>query len=384
MFSGYREAQELPRVIHISIARYHRHLPQPGEPLTFLVSIHEEGTGVTWQQNVQVSLEQEQDLVDAVHALHLWSLDLANTPEQAWELVDMIGEQLFDIFIKPAGWGVLQNLAPTAVLLDVDETILNLPWELIRWPDGPVILQEPFGRLVTTRVPLQPGRDPLQEDAVVRFLVVANPTSDLGITESTIATLTELEGNHGPFRVEVDVLAEDKATVANFLKKLEGSDFDILHFAGHAYLHPDQPGHSALRFADGDLTADEVVALTEVWEKAPYFVFNSACESARGVRGLRLVSQDNQGNGLAAAFLATGVYGYAGYFWPVTNSGAGMFMSTFYRAMFMLENVGLAYLEARRRVAGELPVEEGDLTAYSAVLYGDAASKHRRDIYTAA
>ena len=83
MFSGYRGAQELPRVVHISITRYHRHLPEPGESLTFLVSIHEEGTGVTWQQNVLVPLEQEQTLVDAVQDLHLWSLDLGRSGDGA-------------------------------------------------------------------------------------------------------------------------------------------------------------------------------------------------------------------------------------------------------------------------------------------------------------
>ena len=57
MFGGYHQGQEeMPRVIHISVTRYRRELPQPGEPLEFLVAIHEEGTGITWQQNVAVQL----------------------------------------------------------------------------------------------------------------------------------------------------------------------------------------------------------------------------------------------------------------------------------------------------------------------------------------
>ncbi|MDD3247912.1 MAG: hypothetical protein PHF18_13855 [Methanosarcina sp.] len=42
-----------------------------------------------------------------------------------------MGSQLYDTFIGPDGKKVLESIISTAVLLDVDETILNLPWELI-------------------------------------------------------------------------------------------------------------------------------------------------------------------------------------------------------------------------------------------------------------
>ncbi|MFX1411945.1 MAG: CHAT domain-containing protein, partial [Promethearchaeota archaeon] len=272
-------------------------------------------------------------------------------------------------------------ITPTAILLDVDETILNLPWELITAPPGSLPLVTPFGRLVTTRMILRQGRDPLQEDRVVRILAVANPTSDLAASEAEMTALQELQGPHGPFRVEVDVLARDQATRDRFAQRLAAGDYDMLHFGGHGFLDRDTPGLSLLRFADGDLRADEVLELP--WKKPPYFVFNSACESGRGVGGQRLVSAQGQTNGLAAAFLAAGVYGYAGYFWPVTEAGAGIFARTFYQHLFLRENVGLAFLEARQRAILDLG-EVGDLTGYSAILYGDAASQHRRDLAMAA
>jgi len=42
------------------------------------------------------------------------------------------------------------------------------------------------------------------------------------------------------------------------------------------------------------------------WVAPPYLVFNSACESGRAAGGARLVSDQGQANGLAAAFLACG------------------------------------------------------------------------------
>jgi CHAT domain-containing protein len=382
MFGTYGKGQEeMPRVIHISVARYRRQLPQPGEALEFLVAIHEEGTGVTWQQNITVAPATEAFLVEATNDLLLWSVNLALTPNKAVQRARDLGAQLYQTFVGAEGEKLLGAITPTALLLDVDETVLNLPWELIAAPPGPLPLTTPFGRLVTTRLILRQGRDPLQEDQVVRILAVANPTSDLAASEAEIAALQELQGTHGPFRVEVDVLARDQATRAQLAQRLADGDYDMLHFGGHGFLDRDTPGLSILRFADGDLTADKVLELP--WKKPPYFVFNSACESGRGVGGQRLVSAEGQTNGLAAAFLAAGVYGYAGYFWPVTEAGASIFARTFYQHLFLRENVGLAFLEARQRAIRELG-EVGDLTGYSAILYGDAASKHRRDLATAA
>lgn len=381
MFGGYRKGQEeMPRVIHISIARFHRELPQPGEALEFLVTIHEEGTGITWQQNVTVDPTIEAFLVEATNDLLLWSVNLGLTREKAGQRARELGAQLYQTFLGEEGAKVLEATIPTAILLDVDETVLNLPWELIAGAQDSLSLEIPFGRLVTTRMILRQGRDPLQEDALVRILAVANPTLDLAACEAEIAALQELQGSHGSITVDVEVLVREQATRAHFKHRLTDGDYDMLHFSGHGFLDRDTPGLSFLRFADGDLTADEVLELP--WKKPPYFVFNSACESSRGVGGKQLVSAEGQTNGLASAFLAAGVYAYAGYFWPVTEAGAGIFARNFYQNLFLRENVGLAFLEARQRAIQELG-EVGDLTGYSAILYGDAASKHRRDVATA-
>ena len=139
--------------------------------------------------------------------------------------------------------------------------------------------------------------------------------------------------------------------------------------------------HSALQLADGPITATDALALK--WKKAPpYLVFNSACESGRAAGGRRLVSGANRASGLVAAFLASGVFAYCGFFWPVSDAGAGLFTRAFYETLFRRENVGLAFLEARRYVSREFGYV-GDLTGHGAILFGDAASKHRRDLVTA-
>lgn len=375
---GYRQGREaLPRVIHLSIARYHRRLPRSNDPLEFLVSIHEEGTAITWQRNAQVDAETEREFLDTTQELYLWSQNLALTPEKARDRVKRLGNQLYETFIGAAGESYLQSVKPTAVLLDVDETILNLPWELLAHDGEALALNYPLGRLVTTRIVPRLARDPVEEDNTVRILTVANPTLDLATSEREVQALRALEGHHGDYDVAVNVIEREQATRARFSEMLAIGNYDIIHFAGHGNLDPAKPERSALYFADGVLTANDVLALS--WPAPPYFVFNSACESGRAVGGRRLLSRRSQSNGLAAAFLAAGVAAYAGYFWPVSEVGAGTIASTFYRSLFEKENVGLAFLDARAAAVREL-YDLGDLTGYSAVLFGDAASAHRRDL----
>jgi CHAT domain-containing protein len=152
----------------------------------------------------------------------------------------------------------------------------------------------------------------------------------------------------------------------------------MLHFSGHAEFDDYAPENHALMFADGPLTAAGFMKLE--WKNGPpYFVFAGACQSGRGEGGKRLVSGEAQSNGLAAAFLTIGVYAYAGFFWPVDEDSATLFTSAFYNELFTVENIGLAFKSARNYVFRKL-WNSGDLTAFSAILFGDAGSEHRQDI----
>lgn len=381
MIGGYAKGS-LPCVVHISIARYSKELPEEGELLQFLVSIHVEGAGITWQQNATLDRQAEQDMLAKAQSLYLWSLNAALTKETAQRYIRELGKELHAVFIGQKGKEVLASLQPTAILFDVDETIQNLPWELLGEEDEALSLRYPFGRLVTTRIMPRRPRDPLQEDAVVKVLaVVANPTHDLISGKWEVAALKRLEERRwGRFQIEVTVLEDSLATKASFLETIADGSFDIIHFSGHGAFDILSPGRSGINLTDGLLTADELLAIH--WTAPPYLVVGSSCESGRAAGGQRLVSNDSHSNGIAAAFLAMGVSAYAGYYWPVTEDGAAKFTEVFYTGIFELENVGYAFMEARRSVKWEFD-EVGDLTVYSAVFYGDAASGERPNLATA-
>jgi CHAT domain-containing protein len=376
MFGRYGDgSRSLPRVVVLGVSRFRETLPAPGERLEFVVSIHEEGRGLTWRRNVALDAPTEALLLEA--ATLRVGPQMRGVPGFHAQLLQW-GRTLYDVFVGEDGGAYLERLQPTALLLEVDETILNLPWELLADEAGLLGLRFPVGRLVSTRRVPHPGRDPLTEDQTVRVLAVANPSADLGQAEGVLDALRELSSRVN--NVDVQVLRRGDATRRSVIDTLSQGDFDIVHFAGHGAFVGDGPHRSHLRLADGELTADDVLAMA--WRAPPYFVFGSACESARARPGARLVSAEDHSNGMAAACLAAGVEAYAGFWWEVSDDAAALFASVFYSQLVRRMNVGLAFMDARIEVFGAF-ADWADPTPYCTVLYGDAASGERRDISAA-
>lgn len=360
----------LPRVVQVAIA--------PLDGARFAVTIHEEGTGLTFRQQVDVPPATEALLLALVADLHRWSTGLGLTQAAARRAVDRLGRTLHRTFLGRRGDAVLADLRPTAVLLDVDESVLGLPWELMRSPSGELALDVPFGRIVTTSTVPATRRDPTTDDPTVKILAVVNPTDDLAATAAELAVLRDLADGRAGVPVELDVLEGASATRRGLAAAVAGQDHDIVHFAGHARFDGGDPHDSSLLLADGELTATQVAKLS--WTAPPYLVFNSACQSARAAQGRSLVAARGRANGLPAAFLAAGCEAYVGHFWPVGDTAAADFAGCFYETLFRDVDAGAAVLAARRAVRPRYD-DAADLAAFGAVFFGDAGSAvERRDL----
>jgi len=367
----------LPHVVMVTIDPVLRVAAHHGAQFEAMVTIHEEGTPLTWRRWASVSLASQAELLQQTADLHLWSSAMGLTRERAGRTATDLGRDLCATFLGEEGGEMLRALAPTAVLLQVDETLTNLPWELMQTADSALALDTPFGRVVTTGAVPRARRDPVAEDPVLRILVIANPTDDLAATVAECAAITALEGTQAGVSIEVRVLEGAKATTKSLARAVKGQDYDILHFAGHASFDVADPHISALRMADGPLTADAVTMLP--WRVPPYIVFNSACESARTAAGRRLVSERGHSNGLAAAFMLSGCEAYLGHYWPVGDQAAGSFAATFYSSLLRRRNVGNAVMDARADARYRFTTES-DLTAFGAVYFGDPGTAERRDV----
>jgi hypothetical protein len=360
-------ARPVPRIVQVSIAPLDTH--------RFRVVIHEEGAGLAYHQDVDVPPATEAQVLALVADLHRWSTGLGLTEAGARSTTERLGRTLYRTFLGRRGGELLASLRPTALLLDVDESVLGLPWEAMRSATGELALDVPFGRIVTTGARPLPRRDPTTDDPTVKILAIVNPTDDLAATTAELAVLRDLAGGRAGVPVKLDVLEGAAASRRGLAGALRGRDHDIVHFAGHARFDAGDPHDSSLLLSDGELTAEHVRTLA--WASPPYLVFNSACQSARVANGRALVAAGGRANGLPAAFLAAGCGAYVGHFWPVGDVAAAEFAACFYGTLFGDVDAGAAVLDARRAVRGRFD-ESADLAAFGAVFFGDVGTADGR------
>lgn len=381
--SGESGSHSIPRIVTLGLDRPVKALPRRGEPLPFRVTLHEEGAPLTWVTDTHLSAADEAAVLDGTAALTRFTLGQDLTRASARRTAERVGRIMGVLLLGHGVRDALDDLRPSAVHLDVDETVLDLPWEMAGADDLALALalERPVGRLVSSRVRPKPRRDPLAEDQVVRILVVENPTGDLSATAAEVDAIQWLAVPHLGVSVEIVVLERDHATRAAFDDAVRPGTFDMVHFAGHSSFDARRPGNSALYFADGQaLSADDVASIP--WAAPPYLVFNSACESGRGVRNRRLVSRTGSAAGLPAAFLAAGIQGYLGHFFPVDDHSAATMAATFYETLFRARNIGAAVTEARHSVKGQFE-ERSDLGCFGLTYFGDVGGAERADIVTA-
>jgi CHAT domain-containing protein len=258
---------------------------------------------------------------------------------------------------------------PDQRLVVLGNDIANgLPWELLAAPRGTSKAAPLQARSIVRRVALQ-GASRLPAGRLDRarlcVLLIANPTGNL-----PHAALEADEVEHLlKSRPDVSVVRLDgaSATVAAVTSHLRNGDYDVLHYAGHASFHEDDPSRGGLQLADGILTAEGVS------ERPPRLVYLSACWTGR----TRDIEADvpppprphpPRGNGrsLAEAFLRIGTSALIGTFFMVDDGNARRFASAVHTELAAGRTLGTAVSEARRQLYRERIADWANF-----LLYGD-------------
>lgn len=196
----------------------------------------------------------------------------------------------------------------------------------------------------------------------LRVLMVVDPALDLPGAADEGATLTRMLRAGG---AEVELLSGAAATRRALLRAFGSGSHDVLHFAGHGFFDPADPGRSGLVCAGNEVLQG---ADLDGFGNLPALVFFNACEAARvrkrgpGGRGL---FASRRSTGVAEAFLAGGVANFLGTHWPVGDQAALVFATSFYRRLLEHAPLGDCALAARRRV-----LEIGSIDWADYVLYG--------------
>jgi hypothetical protein len=199
----------------------------------------------------------------------------------------------------------------------------------------------------------------------LKVLLIVNPTGDLLGAESEGERIKQLLGQAPG--VQIEELRREQATWSAVRAGFRSGDYDVIHYAGHAFFDPYQRSRSGiLCHGRRVLSGMDLVHL----EKLPALVFFNACEAGRirgadGEERMDPVTRRLERNvGLAEAFLRAGVGNYLGTYWPVGDAAAKEFAAVFYKTLVNGDSVGKALQEGRKRVLAIKSVDWADYVHY--------------------
>jgi len=249
------------------------------------------------------------------------------------------------------------------LILQLDDHLVHIPWELIH--DGQQFLCQKFnmGRLVKTRQAVLRSRA-RSLGRPFKMLILVDPRGDL---EGAHQEGTELRDFMGRFKDHVTVSFRSSDITADFLRQ-KIRNFDVVHFAGHAEYHAENPADSGWRLSDGVFSAKDIMKLTGT-AAMPALVFSNACQSARTEEWR--IKEEFQGEifGLANAFILSGVKHYIGTFWEILDEPSSRFALECYRHALSGMTVGEAVRQARLSLIKDYGEETIVWASY--LLYGD-------------
>jgi hypothetical protein len=220
-----------------------------------------------------------------------------------------------------------------------------------------------------------------RQSAVLRVLLIVDPTSDLA------GARREGERIEAAFRklgasIQCRKLFQEQASRLELLRCFASGEYDVVHYAGHAYFDPVVRSQSGLLCAGREVLSGADLANVG---NLPALMFFNACEAARvrkaepppkAAGGAKKIDGDAvsaksseqvlRNTSFAESLLRGGVANFLGTYWPVGDAGASQFADTFYGTL--LEGATLnAALSAARAAVKAIP--SPDWADY--VFYGD-------------
>ena len=258
------------------------------------------------------------------------------------------------------GLGAMQA-RPLVVVHDAEGS--RIPWEALHVGDvHPALEGGLTRRYASEALTAARWREQRPANGRLHVLIAVDPTLDLPGAADEGAALGRMLRAAG---AEVELLAGAAVTRAAMLGALGAGRYDVLHFAGHGFFEPGNPGRSGLVCAGQEvLRGADLDRLGEL----PALVFFNACEAARVRRPRRAgdarLFAFRRSTSVAEAFLAGGIANFLGTHWPVGDQAALAFSTRFYQRLLEAAPLGACMLAARRRVLELDSIDWADFVLY--------------------
>lgn len=328
---------------------------------TYVLPSH--GTALAPVTRTPLSKKQLSDLSKGIAKGYIKKTNKPDTRPRYYPVDDIVsrGQDIARHLFGDAGVSVMcAKLRDKTVQIAHDRAAANIPFELMRPPDGePVIQSSPFNRRLTVAhgtadtlfaAPLR-KRKPTA-------LLVADPTKDLpgarAEGEAVFRLLDQMS--------DLKELRREDAKRDAVLELLPDADF--FHYCGHGFFTDEKLRHCGLALHDYDLTLEHLTKLPKV----PRIVVMNACEVGRLVdHDLRLMekNKENEPGALAEFFLHSGAQVFVGAHWALEDRSGKQFSEIFYAKLFQGHTVSDAVHFGRQAL---MKTRNGEWGNY--VLYG--------------
>jgi CHAT domain-containing protein len=274
------------------------------------------------------------------------------------------GQYTYGHLIPPRIQALLEGSTADHLRMDVDERLIDLPWELIHDGSDFLCMRYAAGRrLVSDQLSAADGIRHPRPVRDASALVIADPTADLPGAKKEGEEVSALLTRAG---LRVDFLTGRDVKKRDVLMSLR--QYDIVHYAGHATHDSLNPDESCLVANDGEIQAFEIARFLKA--PCPSVVFLNACWSAEELRDPEAYSPMMRG--LSRTFMYAGVTAFLGYLVPVPDRSAKSFAIEFYTSISVGRSIGESV--RRSRIAVRESYGDGDVTWASAVLYGEPSA----------
>ena len=311
----------------------------------------------------------EIETADAALSEHLQSIERDSFSHTA---LPKFGSALADLVLPTDVISALKGSPGQHLVVVHDADASRIPWETLHF-DGraPALDRGISRRYIAANMSVAKWLEQRRQSPELNLLLVVNPTEDLDGAEKEGARIEKLCAQMPAVKLKKFHGAD--ATRAALLQEFRSGNYDVLHYAGHAFFDPVHPPRSGVLCSDATLSGADLAGLSAL----PSLVFFNACESGR-VRKPRTASKEEEigrSVGLAEAFLRGGVANYLGTYWPVGDAAADIFANAFYSAVLGGAWLGEAVQNARREVNKRKSADWADYLQYG--IYEFALKKTR-------
>lgn len=326
----------------------------------FLASVLTSGSSAAIESGRKTVQQNGQNLLDD----HLGQLGAVSSMNRQ-QLGDF-GRGLGEIVLEDNVREVLRRFPDDHLVVVHDAAASRIPWETLAlgargsetFPAGGAGLSH---RYEAANFSVAKWRHSRQLNEVLDVLMIVNPTADLDGASKESAKVRKILDELRP-AVRYRWMEKEQARKSEILRCLTSGEFDVVHYAGHAFFDRQVRGNSGLLCAGREVLSGADLANAA---DLPTLMFFNACESAR-VRKMdgdlqpererevvrRHLAPDHiqQNLSFAEALLRGGVANFLGTYWPVGDDSAAVFAETFYSAVLAGQTLNAALQAGRTKV----------------------------------